>query len=83
MEEQVRVVCLATEREDDISTSKSYSYVGNVSSDTSSDVSGASSRLSRNDSRSVVSSTGSFASAMSVPGKKNASTPSFKSRPGQ
>ena len=87
MEEQVRVVGLATGRDDDLSTSKSFSSVGNVSSNTSSDVSGASSRFSKNDARSVVSSTGSFVSAKSAPVKKSSSAApkslSFKSRPGQ
>ena len=66
MEEQVRVVGLATGRDDDLSTSKSFSSVGNVSSNTSSGVSGVSSRFSKNDARSVVSSTGSFVSAKSA-----------------
>ena len=87
MKEQVRVVGLATGRDDDLSTSKSFSSVGNVSSNTSSDVSGASSRFSKNDARSVVSSTGSFVSAKSAPVKKSSSAApkslSFKSRPGQ
>ena len=73
MEEQVRVVSLATGKEDDLSTSKSFSSVGNVSSNTSSDVSGISSRFSKNDARSVVSSTGSFASAKSALVKKSSS----------
>merc|ERR1711990_762370 len=73
MEEQVRVVGLATGKEDDLSTSKSFSSVGNVSSNTSSDVSGISSRFSKNDARSVVSSTGSFALAKSALVKKSSS----------
>ena len=74
MEEQVRVVSLATGKEDDLSTSKSFSSVGNVSSNTSSDVSGVSSRFSKNDTRSVVSSNGSFASAKSAPVKKSSTS---------
>ena len=90
MEEQVRLVGLATGREDDLSTSKSFSSVGNVSSDTSSVVSGVSSRFSKNDARSFVSSTGSFASAKSAPtvkkssGTRKTDVDSYnKSRPGQ
>ena len=71
MEELVRVVGLATDRDDDLSSSKSFSSVGNVSSNSPSNNSDVSSRFSKNDAKSVVSSTGSFASAKSAPVKKS------------
>merc|ERR1711874_695173 len=96
MEEMVRVVGLATGRDDDLSSSKSFSSVGNVSSNSSGVSSSGSSRFSKNDARSVsVSSTGSFASAKSAPVKKSSSAApptskkaegvvsNAKSRPGQ